>query len=34
MAKIAFITDNTAYLPDQLIKKYNITVVPQVLIWG
>ena len=34
MPKIAFVTDSTAYLPEELIKKYEITVVPQVLIWG
>jgi DegV family protein with EDD domain len=34
MAKLAFVTDSTAYLPDPLVKKYNITVVPQLLIWG
>lgn len=34
MAKIAFVTDSTAYIPADLVKKYNITVAPQVLIWG
>jgi len=34
MGKIAFVTDSTAYIPDQLINKYNISVVPQVLVWG
>ena len=34
MPKIAFVTDSTAYLPEELVKKYDITVVPQVLIWG
>lgn len=34
MAKIAFVTDSTAYIPVELIKKHNITVAPQVLIWG
>ena len=34
MSKIAFVTDSTAYLPEELIKEYKITVVPQVLIWG
>jgi DegV family protein with EDD domain len=34
MPKIAFVTDSTAYIPDDLIKKYSIRVVPQVLIWG
>ncbi len=31
---IAFVTDSTAYIPDQLVKDYAITVAPQVLIWG
>lgn len=34
MAKTAFVTDSTAYIPAELVKKYNITVAPQVLIWG
>lgn len=34
MSKIAIVTDSTAYLPEDLRKKYNITVAPQVLIWG
>jgi DegV family protein with EDD domain len=34
LPKIAFVTDNTAYLPEEFIKIYNITVMPQVLIWG
>jgi DegV family protein with EDD domain len=34
MSKIAIITDSTAYIPDELLKKYQINVVPQVLIWG
>ena len=34
MAKIAFVTDSTAYIPSELVKKHNITVAPQVLIWG
>ncbi len=34
MSKVAVITDSTAYLPDALIKANNISVVPQVLIWG
>ena len=28
MAKIAFVTDSTAYLTEEQIQKYNITVVP------
>lgn len=34
MANIALVTDSTAYIPQDLVKKYNITVAPQVLIWG
>lgn len=34
MPKIAFVTDSTSYLPAELTKKYNITITPQVLIWG
>lgn len=34
MAKIAIITDSTAYLPEKYLKEYNITVLPQILIWG
>jgi DegV family protein with EDD domain len=34
MSKIAFVTDSTAYIPDELSRELNITVAPQVLIWG
>jgi DegV family protein with EDD domain len=34
MPKVAVITDSTAYLPDDLLKLYSITVTPQILIWG
>lgn len=34
MSKIALVTDSTAYIPADLVKKHNITVTPQVLIWG
>ena len=34
MAKVALVTDSTSSLPDEFLKQYNITVVPQVLIWG
>ena len=34
MSKVAVITDSTAYIPDALLKAHQITVVPQVLIWG
>jgi len=33
MSKIAVVTDSTSYIPGDLVKKHNITVVPQVLIW-
>ena len=34
MSKIALVTDSTGYIPKDLVDKYNITVAPQVLIWG
>jgi DegV family protein with EDD domain len=34
MSKVAIVTDSTAYIPDELRKKLNITVVPLLLIWG
>ena len=34
MPKVAIITDSTAYLPDAVVKELNITVTPQILIWG
>lgn len=34
MPKIALITDSTAYIPQELLQQYNITVLPQQLIWG
>ena len=34
MSKIAFVTDSTAYIPNELCKAHNITVMPQVLVWG
>jgi len=34
MSKIALVTDSTAYLPKELLDKYEITVAPQILIWG
>ncbi len=33
MAKIAFVTDSTAYLPDEFVKEHGITVVPLNLHW-
>jgi DegV family protein with EDD domain len=34
MSKTAIVTDSTAWIPKDLTAKYNITVAPQVLIWG
>ena len=34
MSKIAVVTDSTAYIPSDLVQKHNLTVTPQVLIWG
>jgi DegV family protein with EDD domain len=34
MAKIALVTDSTAYIPKNYLDKYDIRVAPQVLIWG
>lgn len=34
MPKIAVVTDSTSWMPRDLLTKYNITVAPQVLIWG
>ena len=34
MSKVAVVTDSTAYIPIDLVKKYDITVVPQILIFG
>ena len=34
MSKIAVVTDSTTYLPTDLVKKHNISIAPQVLIWG
>src|SRR6188474_2061487 len=34
MSNIAVVTDSTTYMPPELVKKYNISVAPQVLIWG
>lgn len=33
MAKVALVTDSTSYIPGELRQRYNITVVPQVVIW-
>lgn len=34
MSKVALVTDSTAYIPDDVLKKYQITVTPLVLVWG
>lgn len=34
MSKVAVVTDSTAYLPKDLVEKYNMTVVPLTVIWG
>src|SRR5687767_8256421 len=34
MARITIVTDSTSYIPADLLKKYKISVAPQVLIWG
>ena len=34
MSRIAVVTDSTTYMPPELVKKHNISVAPQVLIWG
>jgi DegV family protein with EDD domain len=33
MQQITIVTDSTAYIPDELVKEYDIKVAPQVLIW-
>lgn len=34
MSMIAVVTDSTTYMPPELVKKHNISIAPQVLIWG
>lgn len=34
MPKIALVTDSTTYMPSELVREYDISVAPQVLIWG
>ena len=34
MSKFAFVTDSTSYIPAEYASKYNISIAPQVLIWG
>lgn len=34
MPRIAIVTDSTAYLPEELRQRYNISMAPQQVIWG
>jgi DegV family protein with EDD domain len=34
MSQVAIVTDSTSYIPKDLLANHNITVAPQVLIWG
>ena len=34
MSEVAIVTDSTAYIPNELINLYAISVTPQILIWG
>jgi DegV family protein with EDD domain len=34
MSKVAIVTDSTVTLPDEYVKKYDIHVAPQILVWG
>lgn len=34
MGNVAIVTDSTAYIPPNLLQQYQITVTPQILIWG
>lgn len=34
MSKVGFVTDSTAYIPDDLLEQYPITVVPALVIWS
>ncbi len=34
MAKVAVVTDSTANIPDELVKKYSIQTIPLQIIWG
>ncbi len=34
MSRMAFVTDSTAYIPKELVEKYEIYVAPQISIWG
>src|SRR6266498_1572281 len=32
--KVAIVTDSTAYLPEEVLKQYNISITPLSVIWG
>jgi DegV family protein with EDD domain len=34
MKKVAVVTDSTAYIPKELVQKYDLRIAPQVLVWG
>jgi fatty acid kinase fatty acid binding subunit len=34
MSQVAIVTDSTSYIPKDLLANHNITVAPQILIWG
>lgn len=34
MSKVAVVADSTSYIPKEYLEKYNITLLPQILIWG
>lgn len=34
MSRIGIVTDSTAYIPQELVEKYDIKVAPQISIWG
>jgi DegV family protein with EDD domain len=34
MSNLAIVTDSTVNVPAELVKKYNLTVAPQILVWG
>jgi fatty acid kinase fatty acid binding subunit len=34
MSKVAILTDSTAYLPQDLLEQYNISVIPLTVLWG
>ena len=34
MSKVAILTDSTAYLPEETLNQYHITVIPLSIIWG